>query len=103
MMYRGDDDRCNGCGSDPCTNSTPQCPGGGGFRFRRLAILAGVGALVVLATGSSCLPPDPCTQIPPPSPEAVKVTEDPRYEVDYVIDDHTECDLVGNHWERETE
>jgi hypothetical protein len=62
-------------------------------------VLAGTIAL----TGAGCLPPDPCTQIPPPSPEAVKVTEDPRYEVDYVIDDHTECDLVGNRWERESE
>lgn len=102
MRYRGDDDKCNGCGSDPCTNSTPQCPGGGGFR--RLAILAGAAALIVLATGSSCLPPDPCTQIPPPPAELIgAVQRHANIEIDYVIDDHTECDLVNGRWQRESE
>lgn len=68
----------------------------------RIAALAAALVVTVLATGAGCLPPDPCTQIPPPNPELMGIADRfPNVELDYVIDETTECDLVGNRWERE--
>jgi hypothetical protein len=56
VTYRGDDDKCGGCGSDPCTNSGPGCPGGGPkLRFGRIASIMvavglGIAALASCAT-----------------------------------------------------
>lgn len=49
-MARNDglDDGCSGCGSDPCTGSTPQCPGR--FRFSRLPRLVLILGFLIVTT-----------------------------------------------------
>lgn len=66
--------------------------------MKKIIALVFVGAIAL--TGSSCTV-DPCLKVPPPSPELVKIAQDPRIEVDYVISDKIECDMVGNGWQRE--
>jgi len=63
----------------------------------------GAGAIVVLATGSSCgIGGDPCRTVPPPPAELVRVVaQHPNIEIDYVVTDRIECDLVGGRWVRE--
>jgi len=104
MDYRGDDDKCDGCGCDPCIGAS--CPSRQ-IRFgpmRRYVVPFGlsIGAIIVL-TGSSCMiAKDPCFNVPQPSAELLAVAaRHPNIEIDYVLTDKIECGLVNGRWERE--
>lgn len=98
--YRGDDDKCSGCGCDPCIGSSCSSRS---FRFGRLAGL-GLVTAISLSAVVGCAPyRSPCLDLPAPTAQELAVASSGG-QVEREIEGEwrdVECDLINGQWVEE--